>query len=39
MKKFTPYLITGLIAIIAMGLFSRLAPDSLKGLVFGTKTV
>lgn len=31
-------LITAVIAIVAVGLFSRFAPDSLKAAVFGTKT-
>ena len=35
MDKLKPYLITALIAIIAVGLFTRFAPAKLKSIVNG----
>jgi hypothetical protein len=36
--KIKPFLITAVIAIIAVGFFNRFAPDSLSSLITGKKS-
>lgn len=37
LDKIIPYLITAAVAILAVGLFNRFAPQGLKDLIFGAR--